>query len=195
MTYPTIDRLAELQQLVVDFAKVDRAIDLADTGRPENDVEHSFGLALTSWYLHDKIAPELDISKVLKYALSHDIVEVHAGDTYVFDAAAVATKAKREKQATAQLKDEWPDFTELTEFTEGYADKRSEEAKFVYAIDKMLPLIIIELGDAAETWQKKEITLDMERKNKLTMHASEHISPYYQRIIDWLDQRGNIPKG
>ncbi len=192
--YPDIDRLADLQQLIANFAKVERAINLADNGLPENDVEHSFGLALTCWFLHDKIAPELNLEKILKYALTHDIVEVHAGDTYVFDKAAVATKERREREALAQLKTGWPDFPELTEFTEGYADKRSDEAKFVYAVDKMLPLIMIELGNAAATWQQKQVTLAMERENKTSMHVSSYISPYYEKILTWLDERGNIPK-
>ena len=49
MDYPSIDRLAELQQLIADFAKVKRMPHLADNGMEENDVEHSFGLALTCW--------------------------------------------------------------------------------------------------------------------------------------------------
>jgi putative hydrolase of HD superfamily len=194
MSYPSIDRIAELQQFIADFAKVKRAIHLADNGLPENDVEHSFGLAMTCWYLHEKIAPELDLEKIFKYALSHDVVEVHAGDTYVFDKKAVATKQKRERDAMEQLKQEWKDFTDLTEFTEGYADKRSNEAKFVYAVDKMLPLIIIELHDAKRIWDDKQVTLEMERENKKTMLTSEIIAPYYEKILRWLDERDNIPK-
>ncbi|HEX8227522.1 MAG TPA: hypothetical protein VF572_06670 [Candidatus Saccharimonadales bacterium] len=44
---PTMQRIAELQQFIADFAKIGRVPQLADTGRPENDVEHSYGLALT----------------------------------------------------------------------------------------------------------------------------------------------------
>ena len=84
--------------MIADFAKVERIPDLADNRRPEKDVEHSYGLAMTCWFLHDKIAPGLDIAKILKYALSHDIVELHAGDTYVFDKEAVATKSERENK-------------------------------------------------------------------------------------------------
>jgi 5'-deoxynucleotidase YfbR-like HD superfamily hydrolase len=61
MKYPSMARIAELQQFIADFAKVERVPQLADTGRPENDVEHSFGLALTCWFLAPKIAPELSL--------------------------------------------------------------------------------------------------------------------------------------
>jgi putative hydrolase of HD superfamily len=194
MKYPSMDRLAELQQLVADFAKVKRAVPLADANDAENDVEHSYGLAMTCWYLHDKIAPELDLSRVLRYALAHDLVEIHAGDTYIFDAQAVATKYKREKAAMRQLEKDWHDFPMIVEFAEGYADKIDEEAKFAYAVDKILPVIMIELSLDQKTWQEYGINLEMYRKNKITILKSDIAAPYYKKLLAWLDERDNIPK-
>lgn len=190
--YPSLDRLADVQQMVADFAKVRRAVPLADTNDAENDVEHSYGLAITCWFLHAKIAPQLDLGKILQYALAHDIVEIHAGDTYVFDAESVATKAARERDAIKRLRQEWPDFPEIIDHTEGYADKIDEEAKFTYAVDKILPILMVELADAKGIWKQKAITLEMERENKKSMLASDVVSPYYQKLIDWLDERGNM---
>jgi len=189
-----MDRLAELQQLIADFAKVKRAVPLADANDAENDVEHSYGLAMTCWYLQHKIAPELDLSKILRYALAHDIVEIHAGDTYPWDEAAVATKYDREKAAIRQIEKDWHDFPMITEFAEGYADKIDEEAKFAYAVDKLLPVIMIEISDANTIWKRKKLSLDMEHKNKVTILKSDIVAPYYEKLIDWLDERGNIPK-
>lgn len=194
MEYPPIDRLAELQQLIADFAKVKRAVPLADANNAENDVEHSYGLALTCWFLQSKIAPELDLGKILQYALAHDIVEVHAGDTYPFDKAAVATKYQREMAALSQLEKDWSDFADLTNFARNYADKTDEEARFVYAIDKLLPVLMIELADAREIWERKRLTLTIERKNKVTILQSKIVEPYYEKLLAWLDDRKNIPK-
>ena len=194
MGYPPLDRIADLQQLIADFAKVRRAVPLADANAAENDVEHSYGLALTCWFLQGKIAPELDLSEILKYALAHDIVEVHAGDTYPFDTAAVATKYQREMAALVQLEHDWPDFTDLTDYARNYADKFNEEARFVYAVDKLLPVIMIELANAKEIWDKKGLTLTIERSNKVTILQSKIVAPYYKKLLAWLDERGNIPK-
>jgi len=194
MGYPPLDRIADLQQLIADFAKVRRAVPLADANAAENDVEHSYGLALTCWFLQSKIAPELDLSEILKYALAHDIVEVHAGDTYPFDTAAVATKYQREMAALVQLEHDWPDFTDLTDYARNYADKFNEEARFVYAVDKLLPVIMIELANAKEIWDKKGLTLTIERSNKVTILQSKIVAPYYKKLLAWLDERGNIPK-
>lgn len=191
---PSIDRIAELQQLVADFSKVNRVVALADTGRLENDVEHSYGLAVTAWYLRGRIAPHLDIGKILRYALAHDIVEVYAGDTFIFDEAGTATKIEREREALARLKEEWQDFSELTDYTEHYMNKMDEEARFVYAVDKILPVLMVELGNPVAFWNKKNITLEMEHKNKVTIKQSEIIAPYYAKLIEWLEDRGNIPR-
>ena len=194
MNYPSMDRLAELQQLIADFAKVERVPHLADNGRPENDVEHSFGLALTCWYLQPKIAPQLDLLKIFQYALAHDIVELHAGDTYVFDEGLVATKDERERAALTQISYDWPDFSELTIYAEGYMDKADEEAKFVKAVDKLLPVIMIDIGEKQVWWHKYNVTLEMEREHKKSIRVSNYVSPYYELLIDWLDKNGNIPK-
>lgn len=192
MDYPSIERLAELQQMIADFAKVKRMPHLADNGQPENDVEHSFGLALTCWYLQPKIAPKLDLLKVLQHALAHDIVELHAGDTFIFDDKNWATKDERERAALGQIADDWPDFPELAEHAEDYMNKADEEARFVKAVDKLLPVIMVELGEKDIFWNKHKITLQMERDNKVTIHVSDYMSPYYDMLIDWLAKRGHM---
>lgn len=195
MTYPSIDRLAELQQLIADFAKVTRDnIPLADNKRPENDVEHSFGLALTCWFLQPKIAPELDLSKVLRYALAHDIIEIHSGDTYIFDKKLVASKGQRERDALVKISNDWQDFKELSQFASDYMNKIDEEAKFVKAVDKMLPVIMIDLHEKEKTWLPLKVTLEMQREHKKTILVSHIVAPYYEKLISWLDERGNIPK-
>lgn len=113
--YPSVQRLSELQQFINSFGAVSRVFNLND--RLENDLEHSYGLALICWYLAPKIAPELNLEKIFKYALAHDTVEVHAGDTFVFaDAEHIASKSEREDAALEKLYDEWPDFTEMVDY-------------------------------------------------------------------------------
>jgi len=191
--YPSIERIAELQQFVADFSRINRAPELIDTNRLENDIDHSYGLALTCWYLAPKIAPQLSLEKMFKYALAHDVVEIHAGDTFVFAPAdEQASKAEREAAALVQLYADWPDFEDMVDSAKGYMDKVDEEAKFVKAVDKILPLIVIELGEGAGFWNRHKITLDMERQNKVTIKVSDIVAPYYEQILDWLEGRGHM---
>lgn len=191
--HPSIDRLAELQQLIVDFSKVNRMFNLGDTDRRESDIDHSYGLALICWYLAPKIAPELSLEKIFKYALSHDIVELHAGDTFVFAPKDhLDSKSDREDAALEQLQNDWPDFQELVDHARDYKQKKDEEAKFVKAVDKVLPLIVIELGEGKTFWNQHKITLDMEIENKVTIKVSDYVAPYYDLIIEWLKKRDNM---
>jgi len=185
--HPTVQRIAELQQFIADFARVLRVPHLADLGRKENDVEHSFGLALTCWYLAPKIVPELNLEKIFKYALAHDTVEIHAGDTFIFAPQdELDSKSGREDAAIERLKKDWPDFLELAEAAKGYKDKIDEEAKFVKAVDKILPVLMVNLGEKSKFWERHQITLDMEIENKLSLKVSDYFAPYYEKLVAWI---------
>jgi hypothetical protein len=73
-------------------------------------------------------------------------------------------------------------------------EKLDEEARFVKAVDKILPLLVIELGESSEFWSRHKITLEMERENKVTILVSDHVAPYYERVITWLESRDNMHK-
>ena len=74
----------QLQQMIIDLALIDRKHYLAKTNRRENDIEHTMAVALLCWYIHDKYKLDLDIAKILKYAITHDFVERYAGDTNTY---------------------------------------------------------------------------------------------------------------
>lgn len=184
---PSMNRIAELQQLIADFAQVLRMPQLANTGRLENDAEHSFGLALTCWFLAPKVAPKLNLAKILTYALAHDIVELHSGDTFAFDKLRVKTKAAREIVALKQLRQDWPDFPELTEAAQIYQDKSDPEARFVYTIDKILPSVMVNLGEKEAFWHRHKITREMEEAEKRhKMHHSPEALPYLEVLLQWM---------
>lgn len=183
---PSVQRIAELQQLIADFSAIQRIPHIANQGRPENDVEHSFGLALTCWFIAPKIAPELNMQKVLQYALAHDIVELHAGDTYIFDNEGLKTKAQREDQALKQLQQEWPDFAELTDAAKAYKDHLDDEAEFVYVIDKMLPAIMVNLGQKDKFWHERKITQEAHTAKIRKMERSSPASVYTEKLIAWM---------
>lgn len=185
--YPSVERLAELQKLITELSKVERKVTLGGKGVFENDVEHSYGLAMTCWFLQPKIAPELNIEKIFKYALAHDIVEIHAGDTYFLDTEAVANKDRNERDAIKTLRDDWTDFTDIADFAEGYLNKCDEEAMFVKAVDKILPVLMIGLGEGLDIHRKRNnLTLEALKDNKQSIHVSDKLSPYYDRLFEWL---------
>ena len=73
---------------------------LADGSRRETDAEHSWHFALMAMVLYEYCAlPHVDLNRVLKMALVHDLVEIYAGDTFCYDQAANQDKALREKES------------------------------------------------------------------------------------------------
>lgn len=193
--YPSIQRIAELQLFITSLAKIDRTQHLADIGRAENDVEHSFGLALTCWFLAARVAPELNLERILCYAIAHETVEVYSGDTFIYgDPSDIATKSDRENTAIKKLYSEWPDFTEMVDAAKRYKNKTDEEVKFVSAVDKLLPALMINLGEKSTFWNRHKITLEMEIENKHSIEVSDRVAPYYRKLIDWLKESNECYK-
>lgn len=188
MKQPNIHRLLELQKLLEAFSRIERVTHRQHTQGfvPENDTEHSYNLAITAWFLAQHF-PELDSNLLIRLALVHDLVEIHAGDTYVYaDAAILASKHEREAAALKQLQADWSDFPELLEAIVSYEERSSNEAKFVYALDKIMPIMQI-YNSEGYTWKKEKITpgqLHAIKREKVAL--SPQIKPYYDQLYELL---------
>lgn len=95
----------------------------------------------------DKMHLNLSKEKVLKYALAHDLIEVYAGDTNPFDLWAVMGKDDRELQSLEKLEKQFWSDTDMFVTIHEYHEKQSDEAKFVYALDKIIVEYNIFLAD------------------------------------------------
>ena len=143
---------------------------------------------MTVWFLASRIAPHLNQEKLLKYALAHDLVELQAGDTFTFNnEKQLATKSAREDAAIEQLAKDWPDFPDMATYAERYKTKADEEARFVYATDKMLPVIMVNLGEKQSFWDRHKITLTMMKQEKEPrMKESVYIAQLYDAFLEWM---------
>jgi 5'-deoxynucleotidase YfbR-like HD superfamily hydrolase len=126
----------------------------------------------------------LDKFKAVAIAMVHDVSEVYAGDL-IFSAGEKAQEeqSKREKEAIKKLKAEWPGFKSMHELIAEYEHLKTEEAKFIYALDKFLPLINHYLYDA-KAYKKHGITLEDVKKGKTDkVKLAPEIYKYYEQII------------
>jgi putative hydrolase of HD superfamily len=189
-TRPDIQRLLEFHTLLTSFAEIERVIHLKRRGKVEleSDTEHSYNLAMMAWFLAPYF-PELAVPKVIMRALVHDLVEVHAGDTFVFaDQAHLDSKDEREAAAQKQLAADWPDFTTLHETIADYEAQGSPEARFVYALDKIIPMFTVYLNDGI-TWQERQMSLERlhaEKRQKIS--AFEGLLTYWDELYELLLQ-------
>ncbi|MBT4613248.1 MAG: HD domain-containing protein, partial [Gemmatimonadetes bacterium] len=88
---------------VDDLKHVTRQTTLRADGRPENDAEHSWHLALMAIVLAEHAVGDIDLQRVLTMHIIHDIVEIIAGDTFIYDEAGQVSKDEREREAAKQL--------------------------------------------------------------------------------------------
>jgi putative hydrolase of HD superfamily len=189
MTKPSAERLIEFQQLLLAFSHIERRLKRKHVDNSfirENDTEHSYNLAMSAWFLCE-FFPNLDQNVVIKLALVHDLVEVHAGDTYIYAPAdVIATKEAREAAALQQLRAEWHDFPDMIRCIEAYEQRSTPEAKFVYALDKVMPMMLIYTNEG-KTWHEEGITVDQLHSSKQSKVAlSPEIEPYYNQIREIL---------
>jgi putative hydrolase of HD superfamily len=189
---PEIDRLLQLQQMLNSFSGVERAIisphDKGQRVRWENDVEHSYALAMFAWYLASR-TEGIDVAKCINYALVHDLVEVYAGDTFAYETSISRrnSKQRREEEARQKLRSEWADFDGLNHAIEAYERLEDKESRLVYALDKLLP-ILMNMLDGGKSWQYHQITLEMLKEYKTAKVAiSPEIKKYYDQLLAMLE--------
>jgi putative hydrolase of HD superfamily len=187
--HPTMNPLNKLLNFI-HFThlthKVERVARTPGTERPGTVVEHSYQLAMLAWFLIDEEKLQLDKDLVLKFALIHDLVETYAGDTYLYDEKARETKEKREQEAQARMRSEFPSWEELHTLIEQYEKRSTKEAVFVYALDKLIDPLNIFLEDG-KLWHEKNVTLSMliEKKQSKTS-LDPTVKKYFGLLLEEL---------
>ena len=132
---------------------------LTDRSRRENSAEHSWHIALTvlvlTEYAKDKT---IDLFRVLKMLLIHDLVEIDAGDTYCYDDQGRKDQAQREERAADRIFSILPDdqarsFRQLwDEFEAG----KTAESRFANALDRLQPFLHNYFTEG-QTWQENDV--------------------------------------
>jgi putative hydrolases of HD superfamily len=158
----TTDALIDLGQMALQFGRIDRITYHDDGVTPESDTDHTVMLGLIACAFAAKHLPDLDRGLIAQYALVHDLVEVYAGDTPTLDidAAGLAAKAAREHAAQQQIDRRFAaTLPWLTDHIAGYEDRVVPEARYVKAMDKLLPAITHILS-GHKTLDQAGLTLD-----------------------------------
>lgn len=185
-----LEKLLGFARMLNELQAVQRVVRVKGADRWENDMEHSYNLAMLGWYIVDSRKLPLDREKVFRYALAHDLVEVYAGDTYLYseDKALLASKPERERLAAERLAAEFPEVPEMHDAIVGYVLKDDPESRFVYALDKIEPIVKMYLDDG-RTWKEKDVTLEMLYESKKDKVAfSPEISAYFDEFMVLLRQ-------
>ena len=166
---------------------------LFDKSRHENDAEHSWHLAMMALILAEHSNVPLDLPKVLKMVLIHDIPEIYTGDTMIY--AKTGVPPSEEDIAAAKkifsLLPE-PQSAELYALWHEFESKQTPEAKFAAAMDRLEPLMqnYFTQGDA---WKTNNIPAEkVYEVNKQIANGSEKLWEYAKGLIDECVGKGLI---
>jgi 5'-deoxynucleotidase YfbR-like HD superfamily hydrolase len=183
----TAERLTELQDIINQLSLLKRNHYIAGTDERENVADHSLTVAMFAWYLHDITNSKLDLHKIQQYAIIHDFVEVHAGDTNTFASQNErSAKEDREKAALGRFESDFSDFGDMVMVMGAYQDMKNDEARFVWTADKLQQLI----QGCRDNWRpyyEIHITNDRfdQKMQELSAKALPELRPIFDETVSW----------
>ncbi len=190
MTSPA--RLDEQIAFLVEIDKLKsilRQTPIADGSRRENTAEHSWHLAMFAVVLAEHAPEPVDVSKVIMMLLLHDIVEIDAGDTFIYAAADAAVAARQEADElaashrifsllpidqAARLRAVWDEFEA----------KETAESKFAKTIDRLQPMLLNRVSGGG-SWTAHGIAADQTRRLiHSAMQPGSILTAFALRIVE-----------
>lgn len=139
---PSFQKTIEFIGYIDKLKSVIRQNGLHDDSRAENTAEHSWHAALSAVLLAPYANFPIDTDKVSQMLLIHDLIEIEAGDTFVYNNEALTLQEQAEQEAAQVVFGQLPaaQGKELKALWEEFEARQTPEAKFAKAIDRFLPL-------------------------------------------------------
>ncbi len=189
------ERLREQLTFLVEVDRLKtilRRSPLVSAPRQENDAEHSWHLAMMVLLLAEHSDEPIDAGHTVQLVLVHDLVEIHAGDTPLYDTSAGEDQRERETLAADELFGLLPDdqARRLRALWDEFEERRTPEARFAKAMDRLQPLLLNWMARGG-TWRTPGVTADDVRQRKAVIgEASESLWEAGQHLIDEGEARG-----
>ena len=165
--------------------------------RAENDAEHSWHLCLCVIVLAEHAnVPHLDVLRVLKMVIVHDLVEIDAGDTFAYDTAAMAGQHARESIAADRVfgmlpPDQSKEFRALWDEFEG---RQTAEARFAAAVDRFQPMLL-NCRTQGAAWNRHGVTHDrVVARNRHIADGCNELWWYAEKMLQDVVDAGHLQK-
>ena len=187
-----IEFIREIDKLKYIFRKTK----LINSDRPENDAEHSWHLAMMAIVLAGHANEPIDLEKVMKMVLIHDIVEIDSGDVFAYDTTKSHDNFDEELKAARRIfgilpKEQAEEFLNIwIEFEE----MKTPESKFARALDRLEPLLQ-NASNNGGTWREFDVKYDkVIEKKKAIKDGSEELWKFAKQLIDESVEKGILKK-
>ncbi|WP_126971141.1 HD domain-containing protein [Gynurincola endophyticus] len=187
-----IDFIKEIDKLKYILRKTK----LLNSNRNENDAEHSWHLALMAVVLAEHSNEPVDLLKVIKMVLIHDIVEIDAGDTFIYDTQKNHSNTEEERLAANRIFGLLPpeQATALIAIWEEFEAGETAEARFAKAMDRLEPLLQ-NTSNNGGTWNEPGVNYQkVYNKKSVIKDGSETIWEYAEQLINEGVEKGILRK-
>lgn len=162
--------------------------------RLENDAEHSWHIALMTFLLSEYSNTEIDVLRIIKMLLIHDIVEIDAGDCFLYGDA--TGKEEREQAAADRIFAILPDdqSVELRAFWNEFEEASTPEAKFARALDRLQP-ILLNIQAHGQTWKDHGVKFEqvINLNPPIITAGSKTLAEYAEKILNDALNKGLLP--
>lgn len=190
------DRLKKQLEFILEIDKMKKILRqtiLTDYSRQENDAEHSWHISVMAMVLAEYADESVDISRVIRMTLVHDLIEIYAGDTFAYDAAGNQDKKARENAAADRLFAMLPadQGSEIRNLWEEFDRMESPDAIFAAALDRLQPLLHNFVTEG-HTW-KRGVTSEQVRKRMAVIEkANPQLFEVVNTVIDESLEKGYL---
>lgn len=191
-------RFKKQMDFLIEIDKVKnilRMTSIADGTRRENDAEHSWSLAVMAILFAEYMPQDLDLLKVIKMVLIHDLVEIYAGDTFAFDEAGMEDKEEREQLSADKIfgileSDQGLEYRTLWEEFEAC---ETQEAQYAAMLDRLQPLIMNYINEGG-TWAQHGITVEqVYKRNQITLEKGpKEFIDFINQVVEECVEKGYI---
>ena len=193
----------KILQQQMDFIKeidkikyIERRTKLFNSDRRENDAEHSWHLAMMAIVLSEYANEPIDLLKVIKMVLIHDIVEIDTGDIFIYDTEQDHNNTEAELKAAKRIFGILPQHQaeELIALWQEFEAFETPEAKFAKAIDRLEPLLQ-NASNEGGTWQEFDVSLSQViDKKEMIGEGSEELWEYTSDLLNRSVEAGILRK-
>lgn len=195
----TPDQLLQQINFIKEIDKIkyiQRKTKLFHSDRPENDAEHSWHLAMMTIVLAEHSDVPVDVLKVLKMVLIHDIVEIDAGDTFIYDTQKNHSNTENELIAAKRIFGLLPDeqANELIAIWQEFEAGETPEARFAKAMDRIEPLLQ-NTSNNGGTWREFDVDYSkVFEKKKVIAQGSAILWKFAENLLNESVEKGILKK-
>lgn len=191
------EKLLKDMQFITELDKMKtvlRQTSIIGNERREDDAQHSWHISVMAMLLSEYSNEKINVNKVIKMLLIHDLVELHAGDTFCYDVEANIGKREREEEAIEAIAKSLSGSKgqEIKELWIEFEDMETEDAIFAASMDRLQPMLN-NYNNNGGTWKKFNVSKEeIYKRIEPLKHSSDKLWKFAESMIEDAHEKGLI---